>query len=148
MLTITKVKSQAEPIELLSELAAEIDLFGQLAEEAQPILAEITALQLKLKPMADAKKALEAKIDALDVDDDCEGHVEKGAIFEATVGKRGKSREIKDLAKVKKLIGVELFMKLATVKLGDIDNYLTPPQKAEVLKESRTAHSVKVGRRV
>ena len=65
MLTITKTKPQIEPVELLSELAAEIDLFGQLAEEAQPILAEIAALQLKLKPFADARKALEAKVDAL-----------------------------------------------------------------------------------
>ena len=147
MLTITKAKPEAAPVELLSELAAEIDLFGQLAEDAQPILAEIAALQLKLKPFTDARKALEAKVDALPIDDDCADHVEKGAIFEAAIGKRGKARAIKDMAEVKKLMGAELFMKLATVKLGDIDAYLTPPEKAEVLEESRTAHSVKVSRR-
>ena len=102
---------------------------------------------MKLKPFADARKALEAKVDALPIDDDCADHVEKGAIFEATIGKRGKARAIKDMARVKKLMGAELFMKLATVKLGDIDAYLTPPEKAEVLEESRTAHSVKVSRR-
>ena len=39
-------------------------------------------------------------------------------------------------------------MKLATVKLGDLDAYLTPPQLEQVLETKRTAHSVKVTKRV
>ena len=71
--------------------------FGKLSEAAAPIANQIAELQLKLKPLADAKKALEAAIESWDVGDDVEGHVERGAYFEAQIGKRGKSRSIKDM---------------------------------------------------
>jgi hypothetical protein len=147
MLTITKIKPQLSQAELLSEIAEEIDAFGLLAEEAQPIIDQIAKLQLKLKPMADAKKLLEAKIDKMPIPDDCDGHVEKGVMYEAAIGKRGSSRSIKDMEEVKTALGESLFMSLATVKLGDIDAYLTPEEKAVVLEVTRTAHSVKVSRR-
>ena len=127
----------------------QIDLFGKLSEEAAPIIDQIAELQLKLKPLADAKKALEAKRSTT-----CRSTTtpratwSAGAYFEAEIGKRGKSRSIKDMALAKKALGDKLFMQLATVKLGDLDKYLTPPQLAVVLEEKRTAHSVKVTKRV
>jgi hypothetical protein len=150
MLTITKIKPQIEQAELLSEIAEEIDAYGAAAEAAQPILDKIAALQGSpvLAALAKARKALEARVDALPVDDDCEDHVEKGAAFEATIGKRGRSREIKDMAEAKWALGDQLFMTLATIKLGDLDKYLTPPQLEKVVKVKRTAHAVKVARRV
>jgi len=148
LIIIPKKKVEAAVVEPVSPIAAELDLYGRLAEEAQPIVLEIAALQAKLKPMLDAKKALEAKIDALEIGDDVEGHVERGAAFEAEIGKRGKSRAIKDMNAVRTAMGTALFMQLATVKLGDLDKYLTPPQLELVLKTERTAHSVKVTKRV
>ena len=148
LIIIPKKKAEAAVVEPVSPIAAELDLYGRLAEEAQPIVLEIAALQAKLKPMLDAKKALEAKIDALEIGDDVEGHVERGAVFEAEIGKRGKSRAIKDMNAVRTAMGTALFMQLATVKLGDLDKYLTPPQLELVLKTERTAHSVKVTKRV
>jgi hypothetical protein len=140
-------KKFVEPAVQLSAIAQEIDEFGRLSEEAQPILEQIEALQKKLKPLADAKKKLEAAIEALEADDDVEGQVEQGAYFEATVGKRGTKRSIKDLEKVKAFLGTETFMAIASVKLTDIDAYLTPPQKEQCLATARTAHAVKVTKR-
>ena len=148
LITIPKKKVELQTQQPLSVIAEQLDLFGKLSEEAAPIINQIAELQLKLKPLADAKKALEAAIDVLPIDDDAEGHMERGAYFEAQIGKRGKSRSIKDMALAKKELGDKLFMQLATVKLGDLDKYLTPPQLAVVLEEKRTAHSVKVTKRV
>ena len=48
---------------------------------------------------------------------------------------------------VKEFLGDDLFMQLATVRLGDIDDYLTPLQKAEVIEEGRIARKYKIAAR-
>jgi hypothetical protein len=147
-ITIKKPAKQALPETLLSDLTVEIDSVGKLLEEAEPIAAQIKALQEKLKPLTKAQKDLQAKIDALEgIGDDEEGHVENGVVYFAEIGKRGTSREIKDLGKVKKLLGDETFMKLASITLGNLDKYLTPPQLTEVLKYERTSRSVRIVKR-
>ena len=101
----------------------------------------------KLKPLAKAQKDLQAKIDALPMGDDAEGHFERGVMFNAEIGKRGTAREIKDMGKVRSMLGDDLFMKLAGVTLKSLDQYMTPPQLAVVLKTTRTSRSVKIARR-
>jgi hypothetical protein len=145
---VPKNKTPAQPSELLSDLALEIDNLGEQTLKAEPILKKIKELTAELKPWKDAEAALKAKVDALEADDDADDIVEKGAKFEITIGKKGSSRSIKDMALTKKLLGNELFMKLATVKLGDLDQYMTLPQRAQVIETSRTARSYKVTRRV
>ena len=142
-----KIKSEPLPDTLLSEFAAEIDNVGKMLEEAEPIQAEIKKLQAKLKPLTEAQKALQLKLDALPLDDDIEGHLENGIGFMAEVGKKGTGRSVKDLKLVKKHLGDDLFMKLASVTLKSLDQYLTPPQLAEVLTVERTSRSVKITRR-
>ena len=145
LITLPKKAKQALPETLLSSLTTEIDTIGKMLEEAEPITAQIKALQEKLKPLAKAQKDLQAKIDALEgLDDDQEGHVENGVVYMAEIGKRGTSREIKDLGKVKTLLGDETFMKLASVTLKSLDQYLTPPQLQEVLRYERTSRSVRI----
>lgn len=134
----------AEP---LSGLAALIDDYGRLAEESVTVQLQIAALSKKLEPLLTVKKKLEAAIEELPIPDDCAGHMELGASYQAEVGDRGHKREIKDLDGVKKAMGTELFMKLAKVTLKDIDNYLTITQREKVLAETRTSHSVKVTKR-
>ena len=104
--------------------------------------------KLKLKPLADVKKALAEAIDKLQIEDDVEGHVEKGAKFEAEIGPRGRKREVKDMKLVETALGAKLFRQLAKVNLKDLDAYLTPPQLDEVLDTKRTDHSIKVTKRV
>ena len=65
---------------------------------------------------------------------------ERGAVTRSEIGERGKSRVIKDLALAKKFLGTETFMKVATITLKNVDDYLTLPQRNEVLDTKRTAH--------
>jgi hypothetical protein len=135
------------PAVLLSDFAELIDAYGRLAEEAEPIAKRIRTLQEKLKPLKEAEKKLQAKIDELELDDDVEGVLEHGAEFEVTIGKRGSARSIADMKAVRAMMGDELFMKLATVTLKDIDAYLTPPEREKVLTVARTSRSLKLARR-
>jgi len=146
-LVLVKKKVAVEPVPDVSEFADQIDLFGRLSEEAEPVLAEIKKLQDKLKPLADAKKALQASIDAMPAEDDEEKLIELGAEFRLEIGKKGSSREIKDLVAVKKLMGNELFMKVATVTLKDLDAYLTLPQRETVIETKRTSRAFKIAKR-
>jgi hypothetical protein len=133
---------------VLSTFAEKIDLVGQLAADAEPIIAQIKTLQEKLKPLAAARAALDLEIAEIEVADDYDDHVELGEGFKAEIGKKGSSRSISDLDKVKKLMGTVTFMKVATVTLKDIDAYLTPPEKAQCLTTTRGARSCKIIKRV
>ena len=145
MITITKKKVSTLPA--LSAITLEIDAYGDALETAAPIQAEIKRLTAKLKPLKEAETALDTAILSLDLDDDVEGHMERGAAYEIEIGKRGSKREIKDLEKAKKLLGNELFMKIAKITLKDLDDYLTPPERDMVLTTNRTAHGVKLAKR-
>ena len=60
-----------------------------------------------------------------------------GKFYAATIGKCKKSREIIKMKKLFDLIEVAqsgAFFELCTFPLGKVDDYLTPPQRAEVLK--------------
>lgn len=127
------------------ELGPLIDKVGRLADEAEAITKRIKAEQAKLKPYKDALAELQEKVDALTLGDD-EKVERKGAAFFATVGVRGTSREVTDLAKARKLLGDKVFMECATVKLGDLDKYLTPPELAQVIKSTRGSRSLKIER--
>jgi hypothetical protein len=73
--------------------------------------------------------------------------VELGHLFKAEGGKRATKRYIKSLETVKKYLGAETFMKLATVTLKNCDDYLTPEQKAVALGSERGGRSVKMIKR-
>ena len=133
---------------LLSEFAEKIDLLGKLTVEAEATIEKIKTLQEKLKPVAAAKAEVQAMIDLLEVGDDVDDNVQLGEVYKVEVGKKGSSRNIKDLAMVKKLMGTDTFMKVATVTLKDIDAYLTPPEKLQVLTTKRTARGFKLIKRV
>ena len=146
-LVILKKKIVADIKPMVSDFAAQIDEVGRLTEEAAPILAQIKALQGQLKPLNEAKAALQAHVDAIEGDDD-DKLVEIGQVYRLEIGKKGSAREIKDLPGVKKMMGTELFMKVAKVTLKDLDQYLTGPQRDTVIKTSRTARSYEVERRL
>ena len=94
--------------------------------------------------MAEKKAELQKIMDDLPGDDVPQRL--NGTIFRAEAGKKGNSRSIKDMALVKKFMGAETFMKVATVKLGDIDKYLTGDQRELAIETARTSRTVKVVR--
>jgi hypothetical protein len=150
LIILQKKKAVVPIMPTLSEFAEQIDLFGQLTEESEPILAQIKVLQEKLKPLASAKAALQASINEFGValEPDADDAVELGDEYRVEIGKQGSSRSIKDLDKIKELMGTELFMKVATVTLKDIDSYLTLPQREEVLTTARGSRTFKVNKLV
>lgn len=131
---------------LLTPLQVQIDEVGKLQELAEPILAQIAKDQERLKPLADATKKLQEMINDHEADQDQPLEI-GAALYRLEAGLVGKAREIIDLEKVKKMLGNETFMKLASVKLGDLDKYLTPPQLEQVLKTNRTKRTIKVIRK-
>jgi hypothetical protein len=149
----TKPKVSDDQIEQLAAAAKSVeaspwadlvDQVGALTEEAAPILEQIAALQAKLQPLAEKKAELQKVMDELPGDD--EAHRLNGAIFRADAGKKGNSRSISDMALVRKMLGAETFMDVATVKLGDLDKYLNGQQLEQVTTTSRTRRTVKVTR--
>src|SRR5262245_26184441 len=134
------------PVEPLSEFAGLIDLVGALSIEAEEITARIKAEQEKLKPYKKAMTELQERTDAIDAEDDALLE-ELGGAFRVEAGKRGTSRRIADLHRLRELMGDELFFQCASVTLKEIDAYLTAPQRAEVLEESRTGRTIKLIKR-
>lgn len=133
----TQVETEFSPV---SDL---IERVGELAPEAEKIMAKIKKLDVELKPYKAALKELVTAISALPHDPDLVGS-EISPNFVAEFGKASNKRDIKDLAKAREFLGDELFMTLASVKLGDLDAYLTPPQLKEVLEESHGDRKVTV----
>jgi hypothetical protein len=142
ILTKKKAKVQVQD-ELVSDFAELIDRVGALSGEAEEIEAAIKELQTKLKPYKEALAELQAKLEELELGDD-ETAVELGTLYRLEIGKRGTSREVTDMRKVHELMGDELFYELAKINLKDLDNYLTLPQRKQVVKENRTKRSFKL----
>lgn len=143
MTMITLKKKLAQESEQLSPLAQQIDLVGAMQKDAEKITAQIKKLQEQLKPFKKQVELLQSMIDELDLDDDAK--VEKaGQNFIAEIGPRGNSRSITNMAAIREFLGDDLFMQLATITLKNVDDYLTPPQKEQVLKTDRTSRSVKI----
>jgi tRNA(Ser,Leu) C12 N-acetylase TAN1 len=130
----------------VSEFAEIIDRVGTLQEEAAPIVAQIKALSEKLKPLQKAEEELKAAVNAMDMDADTEG-TESGNQYAIEFGKRGTQRKITDMNAVRKLLGAALFMDLAKVNLGDLDKYLTLPQRETVIAVERTSRNYKLYKR-
>ena len=131
----------------LTKLQQQIDRVGQLQEDAAEIQARIKADTERLKPLKEETIKLNQMVAEIESDPDLKFE-DFGAVFRLEAGAVGSSRSIKDLATVRKLLGDDLFMKLASVKLGDLDKYMTPPQLDQVLATDRTLRTVKIIRRV
>lgn len=151
-LVITKKQpaaTVAAPTENYSPIAALIEAYGTAVLASAPTLKKIKELQALLQPVADAKKALEEGIKDLDLPDDVsEALIHLSPAFRCEIGSKGSSREITDLEKAKELLGQELFMKIAKINLGDLDKYLTLPQRELVIQTKRTTNTYKVEPRV
>jgi hypothetical protein len=144
---LTKPKPKLQPVladKELSTFAALIDEVGELSEQAEPIIRRMAALQEQLKPYVAKVKELEEKANEYYADEDAdEEFTPLGQKFQLKVGKKGNSRKIVDLKQVMKIMGQEAFLKVATVPLKDIDQYLSGAQKDKVINTERVKRTVK-----
>jgi len=118
-----------------------IDQIGELEAEAALIHARIKKEQAKLEPYKKALAKLQAFADTLE---EAPEQGLCGTRYRVLVGDYGKKREISDMDKLKSMLGEKLFMQLATVPLGKVDDYLTPVQKQEVFLERKTSRKLKI----
>jgi hypothetical protein len=148
-LNITKKKQAAVEVvttPVLSELATQIDEIGGLQEKMGKLEREIEQLAGKqIAKLAELSKScnvkmatlnhhLNAELDKAEVDPDTPA-VEKGAKFQAEVGKKGNQRVVTD-------------MKLVKINLGDLDDYMTPQEREAVIDTQRTPRKAVVVKRV
>jgi hypothetical protein len=147
-LTILKkgVVKTALKIESLSALAALIDEVGPMVGDAAKTVAKIKALTESLKTYKEKIKALNDLIDALGQYGDDVVFIERGTKYEVHAGVREKSREVVDLAGIRKKLGDKVFFDIAKVTLKDIDKYIAAAEQAKLglVKTSRTSRAIVV----
>jgi hypothetical protein len=135
-ITVTK-KKEAKPvveapatevvkIEDLSDEAL-ADTYGKLHDEAAAAEMNPVFIQLKL-----VEEELLKRVNATCGPED--GVEAEGDLWIIEIGACNKlPRKVTDLKEASKLLGPKTFFELATVKVGDIEKYLTPEQAAKVL---------------
>lgn len=127
------------------EKADLIDQIGALQPEAAKITAKIKALGEDLKGYNALMKELQEWLsEQPDDDKEKETVVRYGKTHMVTGGKRALEREINDIQKVIEAMNVDVFLKVATVTLKDIDAYTTPDQQKEFITESRGKRKIAV----
>lgn len=166
LITKHKPKQEAE-VELvsasLSKNAALIDEAGKLEADLERLhakLAAIPGVSKLMRDITDNKKALTAKLKKLqeglsaelleDEADPDQVATLLGEKYQAEAGKATNVRELTDIGMLKKILDDQddtLFLRLAQVKLGDIDAYLNPEEQDLVLTKSRGDRPVKLSKR-
>lgn len=117
-----------KPIQKIREI---VDTLAGLSADIKELESQKSDLDTLLKKYVETKE--------LDNDMDC---IILGEDFQVEVGIAGSKREIVDLAKVRKILGDKAFMGIASVKLKDIDQYLSEEQQNQVINTTRTATRV------
>ena len=118
----------------------EVDQFVALKEKIVKAKAKIAPLEKELGELA---AALLAQADATVKPE--EKTTLKGEHSYIEYGAKAKEVTAIDKAKLLEVLGEETYFALAEVKVGDVRQYCTPPQIAEILTEEQTGRrSVKV----
>jgi hypothetical protein len=148
-IVLTKKKLKVQPVEteMISDFAELIDEIGAMQAEQTRIEQQIKELQKRQKPYKEKLKSLCELLQEVDEHDDDAKFVELGVSFQAEFGKKATSRSIRDIEKVRQLMGDATFFKLCSVTLKAIDDYLTPEEKAAVLEIERTVRGVEISKR-
>jgi hypothetical protein len=130
-LLILKKASAAKKLVTVSPLATMIDDVGKDVGSALKIVAQIKALQEKLKPFDNKLKALTDMVNEVDDHADDAEYTERGERFQVIVGKKTVSREIVDLKGIRKKLGDDVFFDIASINLRDIDKYITEAEQTK-----------------
>jgi len=144
---LTSIESSTglnKPIEVGSKKADEItkliDEIGAMLPEVEAKQKIIKAYQKELQPSTEKMRALTALVSALEGRGPDETFELHGDLFTAAVGKRYIVRTVANPQLAIKLLnkaGKGIGWSLITVPLGKLDVFLTPDQKAEVIKIDR-----------
>ena len=105
-------------------------------------LAEINE---EYKRLGDAKKDLETLLKKYFEEKELtaeEDYIFVGELFQCDLGQMGMKRTIKDIRMVKEVLGEVPFMNIATVKLSDLDKYLSKAELDKVLDSKRSGSRV------
>jgi len=145
-IVIGKKKLEQTSVEELSPLAQIIDRYGAESLKADKIKKKIKEETAKLKPFKAVETELQEALEDTNFKDDEDGEI-NGTEFVLEFGPKGTSREVSNVRQVHEMLGDELFYKLASVKLTDLDKYLTLPQREKVITIERTKRSFKVCKR-
>jgi hypothetical protein len=134
--------------DVLSDYAELIDDLGRHQKQFEDRKEQVRQLTEQMVDHKDKLVRLQQMVDEYDVEHgDDDSWYEDGAEYRAELGKKGTARSINSMAKLKRLLGADTFMKLVTVALKDVDAYLNPQEKAEVLDVTRGLRSVKITKR-
>ena len=109
------------------------------------MIDSLAELNVEYKRLGDAKKDLETLLKKYFEEKELtaeEDYIFVGELFQCDLGQMGMKRTIHDIRKVRDYLGDDAFMGLATVKLSDIDTYLSVAQKDQVLDSKREGSRV------
>lgn len=127
-------------------LEERIDRYGQLQEEVEKLNAKAeekvkdiyAEIVEKQNAMSDLRKQIEDEA-TTDLANESKTTV-VGKFFAATIGACRSSRKVKNMRRVFELVEAAkegAFFELCSFPLRNVDDYLTKPQRAEVLDESQ-----------
>jgi len=146
--TETKVLAPSIPEESAS-ITEKVDLLGQMKRDMDSLAAK-----LKNDPIAKLLAETKSSFDTLkkSIVEEATANMEPNESVEVVgteskliVGKKAKKRTVTDVAGIYEYLGDEVFFKLATVTLGNVDKYLTPSQVESVVETSQNgARSVRL----
>jgi hypothetical protein len=145
--TIVLTKKKAAVAPELSDVAALIDELGSMQADFDARKKQIRELEAKQQPYKDKLLELQTLIHEHDEHDPDDTFRELGEHYQADCGKQATSRSIADIKGVQKLMGDKVFYQVCSVTLQNIDDYLTPDQKAQVLDAERGYRTIKISRR-
>jgi len=125
-------QAQEQQQEQLQENAEVVGLVEKLAT----INLKIDALKPLEKEAGTIKKTLLEKIPK--DHPETERYVFEGTDHVAEFSPHSKKRLIMDMVKAREIMGEDLFMKIASVSLTDVDKYLSDEEKVKFIVESDT----------
>lgn len=103
------------------------DAYGELKDQTVALQAAVVFQRFKLVE-AEMKKRLNEALDATDTAD------VSGTSWLLSVGACGKKpRQVTNAIKVAEFVDAETFASLITIKVSDVDKYLTPDEVAQVI---------------
>jgi len=125
-----------------AEVSARVDIYGSAVEELQKRMAELEPLTNMVEKL---KKGLVAE------GADCKADAKvvlAGTAYDITLSAKGKSVTDIDKKALRKALGKATYFELASIGVGDIRKYCTPPQIETILTEERGgARTVKIARK-
>jgi hypothetical protein len=138
-----------EPVEVshttADEIATLIDDIGNMLPRVRARQRKIKALQNALQPYADKMKTLTALVSAIEGHEADDTFRRDGELFAAVIGKRCVVRTVSDPALAIQLLNKAekgVAWRIISIPLSKLDAYLSPGEKARVIKVDRGERSV------